>query len=160
MNVKTVKTKMICIICPLGCELEAEMEKEGKEIISIKGFKCPKGKEYATREITDPRRVLMAVVKVKGGHLPVVSVKTAKPIPKHRLFDAVRVISKIEIKAPIKTGDVIVNNLLGTGIPVIATNNIRKAPMRILLPRNTREGKHEKCSERCGIIRIIRLSAY
>jgi CxxC motif-containing protein len=127
MNIKTVRTKMICTICPLGCELEAEIQKEGNGIMNIKGFKCPKGKEYATREITDPRRVLMAVVKVKGGHLPAVSVKTAKPIPKHVLFDAVRVISNIEVEAPIKAGDVIVSDIIGTGVPVVATNNIKKS---------------------------------
>ena len=123
---ETIKIKMICIVCPLSCDIKVETKKERKEIVNIKGCKCPKGKEYASREIIDPQRVFTAVVKVKGGHLPVVSVKTVKPIPKHRLFDAIRVISKIEVKAPIKVRDVIVTNLLDTGVPVIATSNIRK----------------------------------
>ncbi len=126
MNERTQKVRMICIVCPMGCELEAVKKEGTTEIISIEGFRCPKGKEYANREIADPRRVLMTVINVKGGHLPIVSVKTAKPIPKQILVYAVRAVSKIKVDAPINAGDIIINNLLGTGIPVVATNNVGK----------------------------------
>jgi len=126
MNERTQKVKILCIVCPTGCELEAVKKEGTNEIISIEGSRCPKGKEYANREIADPRRVLITVVNVKGGRLPIVSVKTAKPIPKHMLSDAVRAVSRIEVDAPVNAGDIIINNLLGTGIPVIATNNIGK----------------------------------
>ncbi len=69
----------------------------------------------------------MAIVKVRGGHLPVVSVKTAEPIPKDRLTDAVRAVSRIVLKAPVKVGDTIVKNLLDTGVSVVATNNVHKS---------------------------------
>lgn len=120
------KLKMICIICPVGCEMEANILKEKNEVLEIKGFRCPKGRDYAECEIVDPRRTLMTVIKVRNGNLPVVSVKTRKPIPKNRLFDAVKAISKIEVEAPIKIGDIIIDDLLGTGVSVIATNNVKK----------------------------------
>lgn len=123
------KTKMICIVCPLGCELEAEIDSESGEIIDIKGSRCPKGREYAIREITDPRRILMTIVKVRGGRLPVVSVKTAGPIPKGKLLDAAMAVSQIVVDAPVMVGDTVVDNLLGTGVSVIATNNVHKSSL-------------------------------
>ncbi len=126
MTEGTEKIKIICIVCPTGCELEAEIKKGKNKILSIEGSRCPKGKEYANREITDPRRILMTVVNVKGGHLPIVSVKTAKPIPKHMLSDAVRTISRTKVDAPVNVGDIIIKDLLGTRIPVVATNNVGK----------------------------------
>jgi len=129
MGGRTDRTRMICIVCPLGCELEAEVDSERGEIIDIKGFRCSKGREYAIREVTDPRRILMTIVKVKGGNLPVVSVKTAEPVPKDMLLDAVKVISRIVVDAPVKAGDIIFDNLLGTGVSVLATNNVHKASL-------------------------------
>ncbi len=127
MNQETGKLRMICIVCPLGCELEMETGREPKQIVNIKGSRCFKGIEYAAREVADPRRVLMAVVKVRDGHLPVVSVKTDEPIPKRMLLDAVKAISRIEMEAPVKAGDIVIGNLMGTGARVVATNNMRKA---------------------------------
>jgi len=125
----TDRTRMICIVCPLGCELEVEVDGERGGIVDIKGFRCTKGKEYAIREVTDPRRILMTIVKVRGGHLPVVSVKTEEPVPKDILLDAVKVISKIVVEAPVRVGDTIVRNLLGTGVSVVATNNVHKSSL-------------------------------
>lgn len=129
MSGRTDRTKMICIVCPLGCELEVEVDSESGEVIEIKGSRCAKGREYAIREITDPRRILMTIVKVRGGHLPVVSVKTAQPIPKDMMLGAVRAISRMVVEAPVKIGDIIVGNLLGTGISVVATNNVHTSSL-------------------------------
>lgn len=127
MSGRTERTKMICIVCPLGCELEVELDGESGEVIEIKGSKCSKGKEYAIREATDPRRILMTIVKLRGGHLPVVSVKTAEPIPKDMMLGAVRAISEILVEAPVEVGDIIVRDLLGTGVSVVATNRVRRS---------------------------------
>jgi len=129
MSEEIGKRKMICIVCPLGCELEAEIDGESGEIIDIKGSRCPKGREYAIGEITDPRRILMTIVKVRGGRLPIVSVKTAEPIPKGKLLDASMAVSQIVVDAPVMVGDIIVDNLLGTGVSVIATNNVHKSSL-------------------------------
>jgi len=116
----TVKTyKITCIVCPKGCEITVEVE-DGI-IKSINGYGCPMGKKHAVTEITKPMRVLMTVVKCIDGDLPVVSVKTEKPIPKDKLLEASRYLKRVEVKAPVRIGDVIVDDILGLGVKVIAT---------------------------------------
>lgn len=127
MSGRTERVRMICIVCPLGCELEVEVDGESGEVIEIKGSRCSEGREYGIREVTDPRRILMTVVKVSGGHLPVVSVKTAEPIPKDMMLGAVRAISRTVVEAPVEVGDIIVRDLLGTGVSVVATNSVRRS---------------------------------
>jgi len=115
---KQVK-KIICIVCPRGCEITVELE-DGK-IKSIKGYSCPLGKQYAEKEVANPERILMSIVKCVGGDLPVVSVKTVKPIPLSRIIEASKALADIVVEAPVKIGDKIVENLLGLGVDVIAT---------------------------------------
>jgi CxxC motif-containing protein len=100
--------------------------KEGK-IASVTGNGCPKGIKYAEEELLNPRRILPTTVKVIGGELPLVPVKTEKAIPKRLLLKAMAEIAEIEVKAPVKTGQVIKDNLLGTGINLVATRNIKRA---------------------------------
>ena len=121
---KIEKRKIICIICPVGCEIIVERSENGS--LKVSGNRCKRGEEYAIQEVTNPLRTLITVVKVRGGHLPVVAVKTEKPIPKKLLMEAVRLLSEIEVEAPVRIGDVIVQDLLGTGVRVVATNNIFK----------------------------------
>ena len=82
--------------------------------------------EYAEKEILNPERTLTTTVRVKHGHLSLVSVKSNKPLPKERLFDAMNLLAKIEVEAPIRIGDKIVENLFNTGVDVVATKNIKK----------------------------------
>ncbi len=108
-----------CIVCPMGCSITV-VEEDGviKEIV---GYTCPRGKEYALQEIKEPRRTLMTIVRCIGGDLPVVSVKTDKPIPRDKLLEASRYLKKISVKPPVRIGDVIVDDLLGLGVRVVAT---------------------------------------
>ncbi len=119
-----VVKKVLCIVCPRGCEVKVVIE-DG-EIKSIEGNACPRGAEYAITEIKSPRRVLMSVVKCKGGDLPVVSVKTDKPIPKDKLLEVSKYLANIEVEAPVEIGDVIVENILGLGANIVATRPCRK----------------------------------
>ena len=112
--------KLTCIVCPLGCKLKL-LVKDSK-VLSIEGNRCPRGILFAQSEI-NPRRTLITVLKVDGGNLPVVSAKTSKPIPKDLISEAMKTLSKVIVKAPIKIGDVIVKNLLGLKVDVIATRN-------------------------------------
>jgi CxxC motif-containing protein len=82
--------------------------------------------EYAEKEISNPERTLTTTVKVNNGHLPLVSVRTNKPIPKNKIFSTMDLLAKIEVEAPVKIGDPIVQNLFGTGVNVVATKNIAK----------------------------------
>ena len=119
-----VSKKYICIICPNSCEIEVDHDKN--EIRKIFGNICEKGEEYVRKEILCPERGLTTTVKVRNGILPLVSVKTSKPIAKNMMIRAMDEISNLEIEAPVNIGDVIVNNILDTGADIIATKNINK----------------------------------
>lgn len=114
--------ELICIGCPLGCPLTVEMK--GTEVVSVTGNTCPNGDRYARKEVTDPRRTVTSTVRVLGGILPVVSVKTAQDIPKNKIFDCMQELATIRVKAPVQEGDVIVSNIADTGVSVIATKEI------------------------------------
>ena len=93
-----------CIICPNGCEITAGVE--DNQIISIEGALCPKGETYVNQELTDPRRNIATSVLVKGGELPLASVRLTNPIPKARIFDAMAEIRGIAVEAPVEAGTV------------------------------------------------------
>ena len=84
--------ELICIGCPLGCPLTVEMK--GTEVVSVTGNTCPNGDRYARKEVTDPRRTVTSTVRVLGGSLPVVSVKTAQDIPKNKIFDCICILNR------------------------------------------------------------------
>ena len=119
-----MKKEMICIVCPLGCSLTVDYTQ--RAIQSVEGNQCKLGREYAEKEILNPERTLTTTVRVKHGHLSLVSVKSNKPLPKERLFDAMNLLAKIEVEAPIRIGDKIVENLFNTGVDAVATKNIEK----------------------------------
>ncbi len=119
-----MESEITCIICPIGCEMTA-YHKEGI-ITDIEGYECKKGIEYAKEELFDPKRTLTTTVIVKGGKLPLVSVKTNIPIPKDNLFEVMDALSKVEVSAPIKIGDVLVQNVLGLDADIVATKNVKK----------------------------------
>jgi len=117
---KTVN--LICIGCPLGCPLTVEME--GNEVKSVSGNTCPRGDAYAKKELTNPTRIVTSTVRVAGGKLAMVSVKTASDIPKGKIFECVKALKDVEMIAPVKIGDVVLENVAGTGVNVIATKNV------------------------------------
>lgn len=119
-----VKKEFVCIICPRGCNITAEAQ--GKEIRSITGNACPRGAEYVTKELTDPRRAVTSLVRVNGGELPVVSVKTAADIPKDKILDCVRALKDIELTAPVRIGEVVAADVCGSGVDVVTTKAVRR----------------------------------
>ena len=114
--------EFVCIRCPLGCNVSVEME--GEEIKNITGNTCPRGADYVTKELTDTRRIVTSLVKVKGGERPVVSVKTAADIPKDKIMNCVKELKQIEVAAPVHIGDVVLGNVCGTGVDIVATANV------------------------------------
>lgn len=116
--------EIICVSCPKGCPIIVQAKKG--DIISIMGNDCPKGIEYAKAEFINPKRVLPTTVKVIGGEMPLASVKTEKAIPRRLLLKAMAEIAEIEVEAPIKIGQVIKDDLMGTGVSLIATCNVEK----------------------------------
>lgn len=106
--------KMICIMCPLGCELN--VEKKGEEII-VTGNSCVRGPRYAVDELTCPKRVVTTLVKTLNGVLPV---KTTAPVPKDKVNDVIKEISKITTKCE-KIGDIVIKNVLDLNVDVVIT---------------------------------------
>lgn len=113
------RKEFICIGCPLGCTVTAETE--AGEIKGITGNTCPRGADYVTKELKDPRRIVTSLVRVRGGELPVVSVKTAADIPKDKIGQCVRELKELELEAPVSIGQVVLEDVCGTGIHVVAT---------------------------------------
>ena len=121
---RELRKKFICIICPVGCPINAALK--GRKIMALHGAKCSKGEAYVRGELAHPRRVLTTTVRVKEGHLDLVSVRTLSAIPRGKLLPAMKILSRKVVKAPVCVGDVIMKNLLDTGVNVIATKNIRR----------------------------------
>ncbi len=122
MNKNSIE--LTCIVCPNGCRLSVLLE-EGR-VETVDNALCPKGKEYAIRELVDPRRILTTTVKVADGEIPLVSVRTDTAIPKHLMREAVRLLSALDVNAPVEAGALIVDNLLNTGAKAIATKCVSR----------------------------------
>ena len=122
MSQKTSKHHMLCIVCPEGCEMEIE-EKNG-ELLFPKGI-CRRGQEYARQEIYNPCRVLTTTVPVNNGKIAMLPVRTSQPIPKSTLIEAMQYIASITVNAPVSVGDVICENIVNTGIALVACREIQ-----------------------------------
>ncbi len=114
-----MKKILTCIECPKGCRLIVDVE-DGK-MSKVTGNECPKGEEYAISEIENPVRTLTSTILGHGLDLKMIPVRTDKPIPKSRIFEAMNEIKKINVKKPLNRGDVIVKNFLGLDVDLIAT---------------------------------------
>ena len=106
---------LICIGCPMGCPLTVKME--NGEVVGVTGNTCKRGDIYARKEVT-------STVRITGGSEAMVSVKTKEDIPKGKIFDCVKALKNVEVAAPVHIGDVLVKDVAGTGVDVIATKNV------------------------------------
>lgn len=119
----TMETKVMnCIMCPMGCELTVTLD-NGK-FASVTGNSCPRGAKYAETEITDPKRMLTTTVRIKGGLLPLLPVVSADVLPKGKIADCAAFLRNVTVEAPVQAGDVVVSNILGSGVDIIASRNI------------------------------------
>jgi len=112
--------ELTCIVCPRGCSLTVKFNTEGT-ICEISGNACKRGVTYAENECTHPRRTVTSTVRCKDGRI--VAVKTADSIPKEKVFDAMREINLTRHEGKISVGDVIISDVAGTGVAVVATAN-------------------------------------
>jgi len=113
--------KIICITCPKGCE--ATVSKEG-DSIQIKGKICKKGKAHVVQEFTEPMRTLTSTVLVEGRSPRRLPVRTRGPIPKNDLFRAMDIVVQTRVKPPVRIGEVIIPNLLGTGVDLVSSDDL------------------------------------
>lgn len=114
--------ELICITCPMGCGLTVTLE-DGA-VTGVTGNSCKRGLAYAQAEAVAPTRMLTTTVRVRGGQAPLVPVKTMEPIPKEQMMAAMAVLDQVVVDAPVAQGNVILMNLLGCGVDVVATGQV------------------------------------
>ena len=113
--------ELTCIVCPKGCQLKVELE--NNKILSVEGYTCKRGLEYANTECTAPMRTLTTTAPVVGGG--VVPVKTDKPVPKELMLECMKIINTARVSPDAKIGDTVIENILDTGANVITTRNVK-----------------------------------
>lgn len=116
---------LTCIQCPMGCQLTVTEAIDGK--IDVKGNTCPRGSQYGAKEFINPTRIVTSTVPVVNGKIARVSVKTVEDIPKGKIYEIMREIHCAKVTAPVKSGDIIILDVAGTGVSVIATKDVAKS---------------------------------
>jgi len=113
-----------CIVCPTGCLVH--VENINGELI-IEGHSCKRGEEYAREEFIAPKRILTTTMRVENGFLPLIPVRSDRPIPKDRLRGTLKEIAKTVVKAPIKMGDILIKKVIGLDANIIASRDLIEA---------------------------------
>ena len=122
------KKHFTCIVCPIGCEIDVELQ--NGNVVSIEGSKCEKGKEFVLQELEEAMRILTTTVPIKGAKWAMLPVRTDKPIPKRLLSRVIEQLADIELQAPVKMYHVILKNAAGTDANIVATRNMKKVNQR------------------------------
>lgn len=117
-----MKKELICIVCPQGCRLTVE-EIDGE--YHVTGNTCKRGEQYGITEVTAPTRVITSTVKLDGGRYLRLPVKTKGAVPKELIFDCMAQINKITVTAPVKAGDVVLKDVMNTGVDVVASRDAK-----------------------------------
>ena len=112
--------ELICIVCPNGCRLRVDPDAD----FAVSGAKCSRGIEYGKTELCNPTRVVTSTVCIEGGAYPRLPVKTDHPIAKSKVFDVMRLLDGVTVKSPVRTGDVILRNILGTDVSIVACKDM------------------------------------
>ncbi len=112
--------ELICIVCPQGCRLKVDEASD----YAVSGNRCARGEDYGRTELQNPTRVLTSTVDVLGSHISRCPVKTNGVIPKAKMFEAMEIVRAAKVTAPVKTGQVIIADILGTGVDVVATRDM------------------------------------
>ena len=113
-----MKRKLTCIECPIGCEIEVELE-DGK-VVSLTGNGCPRGKVYAEAEVVCPKRVVTSTVRAENGEM--IPVKTDKPVRKNAIFEVMKKINETTCKMPVALGDILVENICDDANLIVTGN--------------------------------------
>ena len=117
-----MKKEIICTVCPRGCHIQ--VQGEGEKVISVEGYGCKRGLEYASAEFVHPVRILTTTVKIAGMDNDLLPVRSNGPLPKEKLFDCMDVIRATAVKAPVNRYDVVVADICGTGVDIVATKTV------------------------------------
>lgn len=115
--------ELVCIRCPIGCLMTVTHNPDGS--LHVTGNSCKRGEEYAKKELTNPTRIVTSTVRIKGRNNQVLPVKTKEDIPKEKIRACMEALKQIEAEPPIYIGDVILSDVVGTGVDIVATKNIK-----------------------------------
>ncbi|GAA6514164.1 DUF1667 domain-containing protein [Merdimmobilis hominis] len=113
-------TDLICIVCPKGCHLHVD-EENG---YAVTGNSCPRGADYGKKELVNPTRVITSTVKITGGIHHRLPVKTDRDIPKAMIPEAMALLNAVQVQSPVKVGDIVVKDVLGTGANFVASRDM------------------------------------
>jgi CxxC motif-containing protein len=113
---------LICLSCPLGCQLE--VDHDDKKLIEVRGNRCPRGPEYAEKEIFHPERIVTTTVRITGAAIPLLPVKTDKSVPKALCFRVIEEAAACTVRAPVRRGQALITNLEGTGVNLVAARSL------------------------------------
>ncbi len=114
-----MKKTITCIVCPRGCAMSAEIQ---GDTITVTGNACSRGEKHAIGECTNPVRSLTSTIRVSNREDTMVSVKSAAPVPRGKMFEIMERIRSTAVEAPVRIGDVLLDNICGTQI--VATKEI------------------------------------
>ncbi len=117
--------EVVCILCPVGCRIIVEIG-DG-DVVRIDNAGCERGKDYCLQEIRSPVRDFFTTIRVANGRTPLVSVRSTRPIPKSMLMPCAAELARRVIRAPVKLGDIIVENMMNLGVDIVATKDVDKA---------------------------------
>lgn len=118
--------ELVCIVCPRGCRLTLIQDEASQEGYKVIGNGCSRGIDYGIKELTNPTRVITSTVKIKGAMMRRLPARTKGDIPKNKVFECMKLLNNIEVSAPIKVGDIIIKNILDTGVDLIASKSMDK----------------------------------
>ena len=121
-----IEKNLICIVCPVGCRLKvaAAGTARSADDLKVEGHVCKKGVGYAYDEITNPTRMICTTAKISGGIHSVIPVRTDKPIPDRYKLEVVREVNKLALASPVRMGDVLIPDLFGTGVNIVAERDM------------------------------------
>ncbi|NMB07484.1 MAG: DUF1667 domain-containing protein [Tissierellia bacterium] len=119
------KNIMKCKVCPIGCELVISKNLSSPHGYTVEGNSCNRGFEFGIKEMIEPSRILTGRVMLKNGNMKRLPVKTTGVVPKDKVDEIMFILNNTEVSAPIKRGDVIIKNILGLGIDVIAARKVK-----------------------------------
>ncbi|MHA1974034.1 MAG: DUF1667 domain-containing protein [Candidatus Hodarchaeales archaeon] len=113
-----------CIVCPRGCKIKVREEEPGKPVMS--GYSCKRGKKYATSEYYHPSRLLATTICIKNARIPLIPVRSKEPVPKEKLMEIMDLVATKTVEAPVKMGEVLITNVLDTGVDIVATRSLER----------------------------------
>lgn len=122
-----MEKEIICISCPIGCHLNVswdENSKLEKQSIKVEENKCSRGENYGREEIMAPKRVITATCSIDSVHMQRIPVKSTDALLKEYMTELIGDIYKLNIKAPVKTGDIVIKNFKNTGIDIVTTRSL------------------------------------